>query len=92
MNNFLTNEEVEKFEKFELKNLHIKMQQIKNQNHKYLKQTEPIMLDSQEINVYETEGTETRLLIESLGEAVFETSTLDTSLKVFFNKKCEIYK
>ena len=38
--------------------------------------------------LYETIGIETRLLVESLGEAVFETNTLETSLKVFYDKKC----
>jgi hypothetical protein len=88
INSFLTNNEVEKFEKFELKNLHVKLQQIKNQNHKYLNQKEPILIDSTTINLYETIGIETRLLVESLGEAVFETNTLETSLKVFYDKKC----
>jgi hypothetical protein len=83
INSFLTNDEVEKFEKFELKNLHVKLQQVKNQNHIYLNQKEPILIDSITINLYETIGIETRLLVESLGEAVFETNTLETSLKVF---------
>ena len=88
INSFLTSDEVEKFEKFELKNLHVKLQQIKNQNHKYLNQKEPILIDSTTITLYETIGIETRLLVESLGEAVFETNTLETSLKVFYDKKC----
>jgi hypothetical protein len=71
-----------------LKNLHIKLQQIKNQNHKYLNQKEPILIDSNTINLYDTIGIETRLLIESLGEAVFETNKLETSLKFFYDKKC----
>ncbi len=63
INSFLTNDEVEKFEKFELKNLHVKLQNIKNQNHKYLNQKEPILIDSTTINLYETIGIETRLLV-----------------------------
>ena len=48
------------------------------------------MIDSTSINLYETIGIETRLLVESLGEAVFETNTLETSLKVFYDQKCEL--
>jgi hypothetical protein len=88
INKFLTNDEVEKFEKFELNDVLVKLQQIKNQNHKYLNHKEPILIDSCIINLYETVGIETRLLVENLVEVVFETNKLETSLKVFYDKKC----
>ena len=51
---------------------------------------EPILIDSTKINLYETIGIETRLLVESLGEALFETNTLETSLIVFYDEKCKL--
>jgi len=90
MNLFLTTEEVEKIEKFELKNLNHKFISIKNINHRYIKHLDAILVEAIPIKYEQLYPFECKLLVDTFGPKIYELN-FETSYKAFFNNKCKYH-
>ena len=90
INQFLKHDESKKIEKFELKNLYHKIVASKNKNHTYLSVTNAKLVDPKFTKLENLLPPETKVLLEYFGSNLFENEPFQTSLKLFYNNKCEL--
>jgi hypothetical protein len=89
INQYLTQDESTKIEKFELRNLYNKLISIKNENHTYLNQSNANLVDPISVQLENLLPPETKLLLEYFDANLLQNEPFQTSLKLFYNNTCE---
>ena len=74
---------------FELRNLYNRLISIKNENHTYLNQNNPKLVDPIDVQLENLLPPEIKLLIEYFGANLLQKEPFQTSLKLFYNNTCE---